>query len=398
MHVPLNKRYLIAVSGGPDSMALLDMVHKSGAYLEAAHVNYHKRDSAKRDEKIVRSYCRKNGIRFHLYDYDGMEQKGNFQAAARNARYDFFKRVCDKNRLDEVLVAHQMDDLIETYLMQKEKGIGVSYFGLKERNLINGVSVYRPLLGYTKKQLLSYCEKENVPYGIDESNLQDHYRRNRIRHQQFDKMSESEKKRLVKKIETLNADQEERLRRARECISKGDFTVSQFKRIPYLKAFLHENFPNKSDAHLDEMIRQLQVSQNCLFEGKQICICKEYGRITVFSKPQPYAYSFKTLRSLKGFACKEFSIAEKGEKIQGVCISKNDLPLIIRNGRKEDRIKLRYGHKKLNRFFIDRKMSCYDRMTCPVIENGKGNVIFVSGIGCDTDHYCEKPNIFMIKL
>ena len=103
-----NKRYLVAVSGGPDSMALFDMVRSSGAYLEAAHVNYHKRDSADRDEKIVSSYCEKYHIPFHLLDYEDDTQRGNFQAAARKARYEFFAKICEEENLDEVLVAHQI--------------------------------------------------------------------------------------------------------------------------------------------------------------------------------------------------------------------------------------------------------------------------------------------------
>ncbi|MBP5279662.1 MAG: tRNA(Ile)-lysidine synthetase, partial [Erysipelotrichaceae bacterium] len=82
----LNKdlRYLIAVSGGPDSMALLDMCLKQDVYLEVAHMNYHHRDTADRDEKIVRNYCRKNKIKFHKADYNDDQRKGNFQNNARN--------------------------------------------------------------------------------------------------------------------------------------------------------------------------------------------------------------------------------------------------------------------------------------------------------------------------
>ncbi len=64
-----DSRYLVAVSGGPDSMALLDMCRRMSFYIEAAHVNYHKRSTAERDEKIVRDYCDKYNIVFHKLDY-----------------------------------------------------------------------------------------------------------------------------------------------------------------------------------------------------------------------------------------------------------------------------------------------------------------------------------------
>ena len=85
-----NNRYLIAVSGGPDSMALLDIVRNKKKYIEVAHVNYHKRDSAINDEKLVRRYCRKYKIKFHLLDVYPDEVKGNFQSYARDKRYEFF--------------------------------------------------------------------------------------------------------------------------------------------------------------------------------------------------------------------------------------------------------------------------------------------------------------------
>ncbi|MBQ1775583.1 MAG: tRNA(Ile)-lysidine synthetase, partial [Erysipelotrichaceae bacterium] len=68
IQIDTNKRYLIAVSGGPDSMALFDMVRRSNAHIEAAHMNYHKRDTALRDEKIVRAYCERYDIPFHKKD------------------------------------------------------------------------------------------------------------------------------------------------------------------------------------------------------------------------------------------------------------------------------------------------------------------------------------------
>ncbi|MBQ2509839.1 MAG: tRNA lysidine(34) synthetase TilS, partial [Erysipelotrichaceae bacterium] len=171
-------KYLIAVSGGPDSMALLNMAREEGLEIEVAHVNYHKRDTAKRDEKIVRSYCEQYGIPVHVKDVYPGDVKGNFQAYAREVRYAYFANLCRRYGLDGTVTAHQQDDLLETYLMQKEKKLGVEYYGLKEETRIKGVSVIRPLLDCTKEELLSYCEKKGLDYGIDESNLTDVYTRN----------------------------------------------------------------------------------------------------------------------------------------------------------------------------------------------------------------------------
>ena len=397
LQIDNSKRYLIAVSGGPDSMALFDMVRKSGAYIEAAHVNYHKRETAKRDEDIVRGYCKKYGIPFHRCDFDGEKYEGNFQAAARKARYDFFYEVCKENGLEEVLVAHQKDDLIETYLMQEEKKIGVSYYGLRKTNIINNVRVYRPLLGYTKNELLRYCKENHVSYGIDESNLEDDYTRNRVRHEKIEMMSDAEKEELVKIIEERNAKKKLHYERAKLSLQKGSFTEKQFSKIPYLYEYLSVHFSSLSKSYYKEMKRQLLQADRCVFEGKDIILCKEYGKICIFGKKDAYEYVFESIDQMRGFSCEYFAFREKGKKIEGICLSDNDFPIVVRNARKEDAILLRFGTKKLNRFFIDRKIPLQEELLWPVIVNARNEVIFVSDLGCDINHYCDDPSVFMIK-
>ena len=393
-----NKRYLIAVSGGPDSMALFDMVRKKGVYIEAAHVNYHKRESALRDERIVKEYCLRYDIPFHSLDYDDKQTKGNFQASARKARYEFFGQLCEENNLDEVLVAHQEDDLIETYLMQKEKKLGVSYYGLREENVIEGVKVRRPLLSFSKEDLLEYCQENGVPYGIDESNLENGYERNRIRHEVIEKLDEDRRKKLLNEIEEANLRKQERYRKAEAALKDDSYSVSKFKRIPYLYEYMSVHFPHSSKKRLVEMKRQLVEGKRCLFIGEDICFSKEYGRIYRFAKGQDYVYSFACMEELEGFSCQHFCIKREGETIEGVSLYEDDFPVTVRNAQKGDFIALRYGNKKVNRFFIDRKILLRNRLFWPVMENRKKEVIFVSGIGCDINHYCEKQKIFMIKL
>ena len=85
------------------------------------------------------------------------------------------------------MVAHHLDDLLETYIMQRDKKLSVDYYGLREFIVMDGLNVYRPLLKFEKKQLQAYCDDNKIDYGIDESNLSDDYSRNRIRHRVIDK-------------------------------------------------------------------------------------------------------------------------------------------------------------------------------------------------------------------
>ena len=379
-------------------MALLDMSRKQGVYLEAAHMNYHHRDTANRDENIVRNYCRKHKIRFHKADFHDEEYKGNFQNNARIARYAFFKEICNKNSLDEVLVAHNLDDFLETYLMQKEKNIGVSYLGIKERNVIDGVNIYRPLLNYEKKKLEEYCIENNVRFGIDETNLLNGYTRNRIRHETVEKLSSIEKRKLYKDIKNLNKERENKINDAEKYLKGSSFETDYFLACPDLVLYMHRHFPDKSEKSVNEMLRQIKESGHCIFRGKDVLISKEYGFVNITDPVKEYEFVFNDPDDIEFRKYGPFKISSKGTGFEGVTVKKDDFPITIRNYRPGDRIEMTYGRKGINRYFIDKKMRYYDRMMYPVVLNVCQNVILVPGIGCDIKHYSKKHNFFVIKL
>ena len=392
-----NNRYLIAVSGGPDSMALLDIVRNKKKYIEVAHVNYHKRDSAINDEKLVRRYCRKYKIKFHLLDVYPDEVKGNFQSYARDKRYEFFSKLVKKNKLDGVLIAHHKDDHIETYLMQKEKNIGVNHYGLNIETIIKDIKVIRPLLDYDKKQLIDYCITNNIEYGIDESNLSDDYTRNRIRHTKVDKMSNSQKNKLVKEIDKENKLKEKEIKIVSKYFDRYEFKLDEFFKIKYLIVFLRHYFPNKADKFYMEMLRQIKESKSYIYHNDDYYIVKEYDLIHIFKKIDDYYYEFNNIKSMNK-TYEYFKLSKKGNNIQGVTLNKNDFPVYIRSFRNGDYISMRYGNKKINRFFIDNKIYLKDRLSWPILFNKNDSAILVPGIGCDIHHYSNKHNMFMIKL
>ena len=124
-----NKLYIIAVSGGPDSMFLLEKMRDEKYNLVVAHVNYKKRNSSDYDEKLVRNYCQKYSLPYEVYHFQGFEYHSisNFQDRARQIRYDFFQKLADKYQTKYVVVAHHLDDHLETYLLQKQRKSLVEY-------------------------------------------------------------------------------------------------------------------------------------------------------------------------------------------------------------------------------------------------------------------------------
>jgi tRNA(Ile)-lysidine synthase len=179
------RKYLCAVSGGPDSMALLDKYHNQISLV--CHVNYQVRESALRDTNIVIAYCKEKNIKLEILTvteqmYDEYRKIcNNFEAIARFIRYDFFLKCSKKHHLNTILIAHNLDDFLETAIMQKQKNSKTLFYGIKKRTQYHGLNIFRPLLNVRKKDLEKYCLTNHIPYGIDETNFCDKYTRNKIR-------------------------------------------------------------------------------------------------------------------------------------------------------------------------------------------------------------------------
>lgn len=383
-------------------MALLAMAKDHNLDIQVAHVNYLKRDSAWRDEKIVKKYCKDNGIKCHVLDSEYI-YNGNFQAFARDYRYAFFKDICDCEHLDGVLVAHQQDDLLETYLMQKEKGMEVAYYGLSKEINLKGVLVYRPLLGYTKKELEDYCISHGIPYGIDESNLSDDYTRNKIRHQVIEHLDDAERRLLLKEIATLNKRKELMVSELGKYLHDNKIDVGEYNcldensRYNLLKLlFKSVGVLSVSKHQIVELDRQIRTANNFCVDIKGKLFKKSYEFCTIQEKfTQGYEF---VLQSYCDFETAYFKVMQSGEKINGVWVSEDDYPLTIRTVLPGDFIMMRFGKKKLSRFFIDRKIPLDMRKEWPVLVNCRNEIILVPGLGCNVSHYATKYNFFMVKL
>lgn len=377
-------------------MALLDMSKDKYMEVMVAHVNYHHRDTANRDEKIVKDYCKKYNIKFFKKDY--VDTKGgNFQNKARLFRYKFFNELVNEYDLDYVLVAHHKDDLIETYLMQEDKKLDVSYYGLRKTNTLYGSTVKRPLLKYTKKQLEDYCIKNNIKYGIDESNLTNEYSRNKIRHEVIDNMSIKEKNELVKSINVINKTNELLLKNTKSFINnRTKIDVEEFNNYKDKTMLLREFIDiNISKKHCEEIIRMIKDVKSFEIKIKNKYLCKEYGYLESYEAEKDYSY---TLKDIKYLNKNHFKLSKKGNSKQGVTLKESDYPITIRNYKEGDSIKMRYGTKKINRFFIDNKISSRQRKMWPIMFNREGTAILVPEIGCDVDHFSTKHSVYMIEF
>ncbi|BAC43937.1 tRNA lysidine(34) synthetase TilS [Malacoplasma penetrans] len=180
----MKHKYLIAVSGGPDSMALLN---KKRHLVEAVcHVNYHDREDSDNDEKIVRDYCKKYNLKLFVFDThkdDVSKYKdiNNLQTWYREIRYDFFEKISQELGIKKILIAHQKNDFLESAYMSLNKNKKNLFLGIRRKSKFRSLILIRPLLNKTKKSLEQYCRSKNIEFVIDYTNFWDRYSRNVVR-------------------------------------------------------------------------------------------------------------------------------------------------------------------------------------------------------------------------
>jgi len=173
-----NARFLIGVSGGLDSMVILDLAIKCGLNTAVAHVNYQlRKEESDNDAERVRKFCEKQKIPFHLNE-SGLKDCKNIQIAAREIRYDFFHKLLNDHQYDYIITAHHKNDDHETFLLNALRGSGIK--GLKGIPP-NREKIIRPALQFTKVEMQEYALKNSIPFGNDSSNSSSKYDRNFIR-------------------------------------------------------------------------------------------------------------------------------------------------------------------------------------------------------------------------
>ena len=179
-----DKKLLLAVSGGIDSMVLLDLFYKLRFDICVAHCNFQLRGKeSDGDELLVRETCQDRYIpyfieTFHTTEFAN-EKKLSIQLAARKLRYQWFQELLLENQLDYLVTAHHLDDNVETFLINFTRGTGLE--GLTGIPAQNG-NIIRPLLAFSRLEIENYALENEIQWREDSSNASDKYFRNKLRH------------------------------------------------------------------------------------------------------------------------------------------------------------------------------------------------------------------------
>lgn len=174
--------YFVACSGGVDSMVLLYILQKNGYAVSALHVNYQLRGlDSEKDQKLIETTCKRVGISVHIKRIDLHKlleiNGGNLQEEARNERYAFFQNFT-KTADSKIVFGHHADDQVETFFLNLARGAGImGLSGMLEEN----TGYLRPLLPFSKAEILAYAAENNVVWREDISNESNTYQRNKLR-------------------------------------------------------------------------------------------------------------------------------------------------------------------------------------------------------------------------
>ena len=412
--IKTDSKFLIGVSGGSDSMALLDIGLKAGLNISVAHVNYQLRnEESERESFIVKQYCLENKLNFY-YKEAKINLLKNLQNEAREVRYQFFNDLAKENKMDYILTAHHQNDNHETFLFNALKGNSIgSLKGIPERNGI----ILRPLLQFTKTQLLIYVQENKINYGTDSSNLTSKYERNYIRNEVFQKIKNKFPKfeqGLTNSINFLKEDYSLLNQLVEEIIQpllseKKDHTLINFNNHIPRQAWYH--FFKKFGFNYSQINNWLESnSQSGKFiESSTHRISKDrkkwiLSKKTINKRNNNIFYIKKNEKiespiKLTGHKSDNLSLEMSNNNVEFFNFSKLDFPLKLRKWRRGDKIQPlgMKGSKKISDVLIDFKISNLEKENIYVLESND-DIVWIVGFLISDKYKLDKNSSICYKF
>lgn len=253
------KKNLLAFSAGIDSSALFFLLLEQNIDFDIALVNYGTRDKSDEEENHAKALARQYNISCHSKKAPIYEK--NFEKQARDFRYDFFEALIKDFSYDNLLTAHQLNDQLEWLLMRLTKGAGVGeLIGLETFKERENYTLIRPLLEYSKDELLFYLQDNKYPYFIDKSNNNEKYERNKFRKQFSDALILGYKDGIKRSFDYLRKDKKN--------LEKEFISILSEKKLRIIKLYKQNAKMKAVDIALKELGYLLSSSQRLEIEEK----------------------------------------------------------------------------------------------------------------------------------
>ncbi|MCX8479813.1 MAG: tRNA lysidine(34) synthetase TilS [Chitinophagales bacterium] len=383
-------RYLLAFSGGVDSVVLAQLFLKLELPFELAHVNYQLRgEESAVNSRFCQEFAKKNDLKLHLKVVTDEEKRvlenENLQAAARNIRYRWFKDLLQENNLDFLLSAHHADDQIETVLLHQFRGAGLQ--GLKGMNYHSGNHL-RPLLDFYKAEIENLALENKWEWSQDSSNFKDDYNRNYVR-KQLVPMIESRipafKKTMIHNVEVWKDEAslmdfflQQFLKANLITTQSGEYlTLEALRSIPAFRSILHAwignlGFNESNYRQLQQVYESYDGERKILLHGGELRLLRD--RLELVFQNNVLKTPLELLLKIQdgteqqivddsatyNICVRNENEAAKSKFIVYLDKAETGKHLTIRRWREGDKIRLRglNGSKKLSDLFVSHK---YDR-------------------------------------
>ncbi|AIQ26830.1 tRNA(Ile)-lysidine synthetase [Paenibacillus sp. FSL P4-0081] len=424
---------VVAVSGGPDSVALLRILHEIAVNrmpltLVCAHVNHGFRAESAEEAEFVRNLAAELGIPFELAEFDipsmvkeiGLGPEG----AAREKRYQFLIETAHRYHARSVALAHHADDQAETVLMRLLRGSGPSGLaGMRWKRTEKKVELIRPFLRINKTALVGLCREEGFAYAEDASNLLMKYKRNAVRLEVLPLLEQHNprvRQSLLQLSEIAGAEDEYMEANAAKCfeelvfIEHGKYTLKRasFAALPsalqrrLIKLIL--NYLSADSSAMDfpkiEAVRRGTLQEyptvwTLDLGGGFVCM-RQYDTLLFSSKPLlrqvSYTYPLSLphprinlkeigkVMTMKVLEREDFFAQEEDSGKMSAWFDGDELvlPLTIRSRLPGDTIRVMglNGSKKVKDIYIDDKIPSSERSAIPLVCDGLGNIVWIPGV------------------
>lgn len=406
---------VVGVSAGPDSMCLLDIIKKKTNKIVVCHINHNVRKESIIEENYLKEYCTKHNLIFESMTIENYNEN-NFENEARKKRYAFYEKILKKYKSNYLFLAHHGDDLIETILMKIVRGSNIEgYAGIKKRSVLKNYEIIRPLIDYTKEEIIEYNNSHNITYFIDSSNKDQLYTRNRFREKILPLLKEEDKnihKKFIKYSETLQEYDNYIKNTIKENINKifkeNIIFTNELKKLDkfiqknMLYYILNNIYSNKDnivkEKHIIDILKLIENKRpNITINLPQNKIVrKEYDKIYIDEKDKNnnnYKIEFNDNLNINNFIFKKINKIEKDDNsICRIDSSKIKLPLYFRNRKEGDFLILKGKNdkKKLKEIFIENKIPLKDRKIYPLLVDSNDNIIWIPNI--KKSNFCIKKD------
>ena len=443
------KSLLIAVSGGPDSLAMLNLFYKLSDDFEikiaAAHLDHMFREESSAEADFVEKFARDKGIEFFRKSENLPEliKKKNIsaEAAARKVRFNFFSEIMNKYNYDSLALAHHRDDQAETVLLNLFRGSGLKGLsGIQPEVKVDKLKIIHPMLCFSKEEILAYCQKVNLKPRFDSSNEENIYSRNVIRNKIFpiveNKINENAREVIARSSNIIAAEDQFigqlALKKYKEILIEENsvkiiIDFNKFKDIDQvLQRRIYRIIYNKINNNLDDLyfdhileIEKLIVNDQT---GRGIDIASEirveisYSHLIFYKKEilnidnqeqieiklnQEIQIDKKRSISSVVTAKKDFSFVDNSCR-SAFDFNKLNFPLKIRRRKPGDKfIPLGMeGHKKVKDILIDQKVPKYLRGEVPLVVDAADNIIWLAPYRISDDYKITKETdkILILRL